>query len=84
MQCRASQKEIGFGRLCDIVHGICMAPEIVVPERIGGKLILMSSGIVTSFIYVWTLSDARFLLIFLWRPSNLIPVIINDFFAVDL
>lgn len=77
MRCRASWKKIGFGRLCGIVSEIFMVPEdIMVPERIESELILMSSGFVTSFIYFWTFSGPRFLLI-----SNLILVIMYDCFC---
>ena len=42
------------------------------PDSMEGRLILISSGFVSFVKYFWILSDASFLLIFLWRPSNLI------------
>ena len=66
------RKYVGFGRLYGIVRDIFNVPETVVPDSMEGRLILISSGFVLFVKYFWTLSDARFLLIFLWRPSNLI------------
>ena len=69
---RAMRKYVGFGRLYGIVRDIFIVPETVVPDSMEGRLILISSGFVSFVKYFWILSDARFLLIFLWRPSNLI------------